>query len=466
MNSRNAPSSVRPVRVRFAPSPTGYLHVGGARTALVNWMFAQRHGGEFLLRIEDTDTERNRAELTDNILEMLEWLGLNWDRDPIHQSDRTESYRDAAQKLSAADKAYYCGCTAEEVEGRHREVRGKPGYDGFCRDRGLGPGPGRALRFRAAGGGITTFADLVRGEVGVSNDTIEDFVLLRSNGRPTFLLANIVDDAHMEITHVLRGEEHLNGTPKYLLLSDALELGYRPVFGHLPLLVNEHRKKLSKRRDDVSVAEYKARGILPEALRNYLALLSWGPPDGIEVRPIDEVVELFRVEDVNPSPALFDLKKLVHVNSEWIRRIEVSDFVQRAHDFVTGEEERKALAALAPLAQERVKLLEELPEYFDWLHRPADDGTSWSKAMKLSVAAVALDEITAAYEDAPWEREELHARFMALAERLEISAARLQGPVRVAVTGRIVGLPLFDLLEYLGREKTLERLRVTRAQLR
>jgi glutamyl-tRNA synthetase len=269
----------------------------------------------------------------------------------------------------------------------------------------------------------------------------------------------------MQITHVLRGEEHLNGTPKYLLLSDALGLGYRPAFAHLPLLVNEQRKKLSKRRDDVSVADYKARGFLPEAMRNYLALLGWGPPDGVEVRPIDEMIALFRIEDVNSAPALFDVKKLTHVNGEWIRRIDTADFVERATDFVVGEDERAALVALAHLAQERVKVLDELPEYFDWVHGPAEDSKSWDKAMKLPAAGEVLDAIIEAYADAPWERDELHARFIALAERLGINASKVQGPIRVAVTGRIVGLPLFDLLAYLGRDETLRRLRRGRERL-
>ena len=424
-------------------------------------MLARHEGGEFLLRIEDTDTERNRPELTTNMLDMLEWLGLTWDGDVTYQSDRGDLYQAAAAKLVAEGHAYYCECTAEQVQARNTESGGKPGYDGFCRDRGLGPGPGRALRFRAPDDGETRFQDLIRGEIVVENRNIEDFVLLRSNGNPTFLLANIVDDADMQITHVLRGEEHLNGTPKYLLLRDALGLDYEPVFAHLPLLVNEQRKKLSKRRDDVSVADYKARGFLPEAMINYLALLGWGPPDGIEVRPIEEMVPLFRIEDVNPSPALFDIKKLTFVNGEWIRMLSVEDFVARAREFTDSP----ALEPLAPLAQERVKVLDELPAYFDWVDGPADDQKSWDKAMKLANAAEILDEISAAYADAPWNRDELHGRFMALAERLEVSASKVQGPIRVAVTGRMVGLPLFELLEYLGRDETLERLRKARARL-
>jgi glutamyl-tRNA synthetase len=451
------------IRVRYAPSPTGWLHVGGGSSALFNWMFARGNGGTFLLRIEDTDTERNRPELTDNILEMLDWLGLDWDGEPVHQSGRLDLYTVAAEKLFAAGKAYYCECTAEEVQARNKAAGGKPGYDGFCRDRALGPGPGRALRFRAPDDGTTSFDDVIRGTVSVDNRTIEDFVLLRSNGIPTFLLANIVDDADMQITHVLRGEDHVNGTPKYLLLRDALGLDHHPVFGHLPLLVNEQRKKLSKRRDDfVSVADYKERGFLPEAMRNYLALLGWGPPDGVEVRPIGEMIELFRIEDVNPSPAMFDIKKLTFVNAEWIRRLSPDDFVERARSFVPHSD---ALVALAPLAQERVKVLDELPAYFDWVDGPADDEKSWDKAMKPPLAAQALDGIIDSYADAPWEVDELHARFMALAERLEVSPRKVDAPLRVAVTGRTVGLPLFDVLVHLGRDETLARLRAARARL-
>ena len=423
-------------------------------------MLARHEGGEFLLRIEDTDTERNRPELTTNMLDMLQWLGLKWDGEPTYQSDRGELYRAAAAKLASDGRAYYCECTAEQVQARNKASGGKPGYDGFCRDRGLGPGPGRALRFRAPDDGDTRFQDLIRGEVVVENRNIEDFVLLRSNGNPTFLLANIVDDADMQITHVLRGEEHLNGTPKYLLLRDALGLDYQPVFAHLPLLVNEQRKKLSKRRDDVSVADYKARGFLPEAMRNYLALLGWGPPDGVEVRPIAEMVDLFHIEDVNPSPALFDIKKLTFVNGEWIRMLAVEDFVERSREFVDSP----ALTVLAPLAQERVKVLDELPAYFDWVDGPAEDQKSWDKAMK-PPAADALDQIIEAYTDAPWTVEDLHQRFLDVAANLGVSPKKVDWAIRVATTGRTVGLPLFDVFVYLGRDETLERMRKARARL-
>jgi glutamyl-tRNA synthetase len=453
------------VRSRFAPSPTGYLHVGGAQSALFNWLFARHVGGAFLLRVEDTDAERNQPELTDNILEMLRWLGIDWDGEPVHQSDRLDEHQAAAQQLLANGHAYYCDCTAEQVQSRAKERGGPPGYDGFCRDRGLEEGPGRALRFRAPDDGVTAWDDVVRGKVSFDNSTIEDFVLLRSTGLPTFLLPNVVDDVAMGITHVIRGEDHVNGTPKYLLLRAALGINEIPVFAHLPLLVNEQRKKLSKRRDDVSVASYRDQGFLPEAMRNYLALLGWGPPDGVEVRPIEEIVELFALEDVNPAPAFFDLKKLTFVNGEWIRQLDVDDFVARALPYVTDPDEQRALRALAPLAQERVKVLNELGELFDWVHRPADDERSWDKAMKLDAAPAILDGIVAAYETGPWERGALHAAFMTLAAQLEINPSKVQGPIRVPVTGRIAGLPLFELLEWLGRDEALRRLRAGRARL-
>jgi glutamyl-tRNA synthetase len=458
------------LRCRFAPSPTGYLHVGSAHSALCNWLFARGSGAEFLLRIEDTDAERNRPELTDNILDMLRWLGLDWDGEPRHQSDRFDDYRAAADQLIAAGAAYWCDCTPDQVQARNKEAReqgrgGKPGYDGYCRDRGLEPGPGRALRFRTPDDGVTAWDDVIRGKVAFENADLEDFVVLRSSGVPTFFLANVVDDHAMGITHVIRGEDHLNGTPKYLLLRATLGFGDPPALAHLPLLVNEQRKKLSKRRDELSVEAYKDRGFLPEAMCNYLALLGWGPPDGVEVRPIEEIVELFRLDHVNGSPTFFDFKKLEHVNGEWIRRLDHDDFVERAQEFVHGDAERAALRALGPLAQERVKVLSELPQYFDWVDGPADDPPSWDKAMKLPVAADVLDGIIDTYETAPWERDELHARFMELAARLETSPSKVQGPIRVPVTGRLVGLPLFDLLEYLGRDEVLKRLRAGRARL-
>ncbi|MGQ0831681.1 MAG: glutamate--tRNA ligase [Microthrixaceae bacterium] len=463
--------------MRFAPSPTGYLHVGGARTVLFNWLHVRRTGGELILRIEDTDTERNRPELTQNILDMLEWLGLGWDGEPTYQSDRLDLYREVSEQLLANGRAYWCDCTAEASQARAKARGGPPGYDGFCRERGLGPGPGTALRFRTPDDGATTFKDLVRGTVTVDNATLEDFVLLRSSGTPTFLLANIVDDASMAITHVVRGEEHVNGTPKYLCLGDALGLDYRPVFAHLPVLVNESRQKLSKRRDSVSVQEFKDQGYLASAMVNYLALLGWGPKDGVEIRPLAEFVDLFRLEDVTSSPAFFDVKKLQHVNAEHLRALPVGEFLQVAKPFLTrGAEAEAALAPIAPLVQERVRLLSEVEPMIAFLFdEPLEiDEDSWTKAMvkgkaaagMLDAAIVGLDALEA------WTSDAIRAAIEAAAVSTGLVNAegqpqlsKAQGPVRVATTGRSVGPPLFESLEALGRERTLARLRTARERL-
>ncbi len=467
--------------VRFAPSPTGFLHVGGAHSALANWMFARRTGGSFRLRIEDTDAERNRPELIENVLEMLRWLGLEWDGEPVHQSDRVESHRRTALDLADRGLAYWCDCTAEQVQARAKDRGGPPGYDGHCRERGLEPGDGRALRFRIPTG-TTGWTDLVRGEVSFENAALEDFVLLRSNGTPVFLLVNALDDADMGITHVIRGEDHVNGTPKYLMILRALGLPEPEAFAHMPLLVNESRKKLSKRRDDVSVADYRAEGFLPEAMVNYLALLGWGPPDGVEVRPIDEIVGLYDLAAVNPSPAFFDRKKLTHVNGEWIRGLDPDDFVARAASFLPpGDAPLAALRALAPLVQERVKTLAEVPDLVDflWLDEPDIDEAAWDKAMVRGKAATevvdgALVELRALADGGAetWTAEALAAAVEDVAASVGLVNAegrpqvgKAQAPLRVAVTGRSVGPPLWESLVVLGPERTLARLVAARERL-
>jgi glutamyl-tRNA synthetase len=463
-------------RCRFAPSPTGYLHVGSAQSALFNWLFARSTGASFLLRIEDTDAERNRPELTDNILDMLRWLGIEWDGEPVHQSDRAERHRAAAERLAAAGRAYWCDCTREDIERRAAE-RGKPvqGYDAFCRDRGLEPGPGRALRFRRPLDAQVTWPDVVRGAMQIQTNALDDFVIVRSNGTPLFIVANTVDDAEMEITHVIRGEDHLTNTPKYILLWEALEFGPLPTFAHLPLLVNEQRKKLSKRRDDVSVADYKARGYLGPAMRNYLSLLGWAPPDEVEVRPIEEIVALFRLDDVNPSPAFFDVKKLTYVNAEHIRALAPDEFVRLAAEFLPpGEGPRAALDTMAPLVQERVRTLAEVPEMLEflWVELPELDEAAWAKATKDPRAEAMLDGAARELAEADWEpdavehavrRAGLAAGFVNDAGEVQLSKA--QAPLRVAVTGQRVGLPLWQSLVALGRDRTLERIARARERI-
>ncbi|MEO6318234.1 MAG: glutamate--tRNA ligase, partial [Acidimicrobiales bacterium] len=429
-----------------------------------------------LLRIEDTDTERNRPELTQNILDMLGWLGLRWDGEPVHQSERAALYAGAAERLLVAGRAYWCDCTAEATQARAKERGGPPGYDGFCRDRQLERGPTTALRFRTPDEGATTFDDIVRGQVAVENRTLEDFVLLRSSGTPTFLLANIVDDADMGITHVVRGEEHVNGTPKYLCLGDALGLAYRPVFAHLPVLVNEQRKKLSKRRDSVSVQAFRDEGYLPSAMVNYLALLGWGPKDGIEVRPLAEIQEQFRLEDVGSAPAFFDVKKLQHVNAEHLRALPVDQFLDESRPFLEHGDAIGVLRTVASLVQERVRLLSEVePMIAFLLDAPlVVDDDAWTKTMVKGKAAPEMLRATieALVGLEPWDADDIRGAIEGAAVTVGLVNAeghaqlsKAQGPVRVATTGRTVGPPLFESLEALGKERTIARLRAASARL-
>lgn len=463
-------------RFRFAPSPTGFLHVGNARAALFNWLEARRLGGEMLLRVEDTDRERSSSALIDNVLDSLRWLGIDWDGEIVLQADNLDAHRAAALGLLAQGRAYWCDCTSEQVQERARQRGGPPGYDGFCRDRGLARRDETALRFRAPDDGTTTFDDLVRGEVSFDNATIEDFVLLRSNGFPVFLLSNALDDAAMGITHVVRGEDHLPGTPKYLLLREALGLGRPAVFAHLPLLVNEQRKKLSKRRDAVSVAEFRAAGYLPEAMVNYLALLGWGPKDGVEVRPLAEIVELFRLEDVTSSPAFFDVKKLQSFNADHIRALPEAEFLDRVRPFLSSDAAARALEPLAGLVQERVRLLTEVEPMISFLlDAPLEiDDEAWERAVVKAKAASEMLDATIRLLGAlsAWDAASIRGAVEAAALEVGLVNAegqpqlsKAQGPVRVATTGRSVGPPLFESLQSLGRERTLERLRAARARL-
>lgn len=456
----------RPVRVRIAPSPTGYFHVGTGRTALYNWLFARQRGGVFVLRIEDTDTERNREEWVAGIAEALEWLGLDWDEGPLRQSDRLPRYAEVAADLLARGYLYYCDCRREEIDERARAAGRPPGYDRHCRDRGLTAAPGRALRFAVPLEGETVVDDVVRGRVVVANASIEDFVVVRGNGAPLFLLTNTVDDVDQAITHVIRGEEHLPNTPKHRLVWEAIGGGPPPVFAHLPVLVNARRQKLSKRRDRVALEDYRAQGYLPEAMVNYLALLGWGPSDGQEFLSREELLARFRLERVGHAPAFFDETKLRHFNGAWLRALPVAEFLQRAEPFLRragldvliGDDR---VAALAPLVQERVATLAEVPEMVGFLAREevTIDDASRRAAAKETDAAEVLLLAAARYENCEWESGTLEAVTRALAEERGRPLRRLQVPLRVAVTGRTVGPPLFQSMEVLGRPTALFRLR-------
>ncbi|WP_433302249.1 glutamate--tRNA ligase [Actinoplanes sp. CA-030573] len=466
------------VRVRFAPSPTGMFHVGGARTALQNWIYAKQHDGVFVLRIEDTDAARNRPEWTEGILSALDWIGIERGsyEGPYYQSSYAPDHAAAVTRLYGEGRAYYCDCKREDVIAR----TGNPhtGYDGFCRDRGLGPGEGRALRFRTPDEGETVVEDLVRGKPTFENKLIEDFVIARADGSPLFLLANVVDDMTMGINVVIRAEEHLPNTPKQQLLWEAL--GHTPpVWAHVPVIVNEKRQKLSKRRDKVALESYRDEGYLAAAMKNYLMLLGWAPSGDREIVPWQVIEDEFRIEEVNHASAFFDIKKLRAFNGEYIRALAPDEFAACCAPWLQGTDtipappwrpeafDIQVFTAVAPLAQTRIAVLSEIVEYVDFLFldEPVRDEASWAKAMKGDAAEI-LDATAAAFEALEvWAAEPLKAALEQVGLARELKLGKTQAPVRVAVTGRSVGLPLFESIEVLGRERTLSRLRAARAAL-
>ena len=457
-------------RFRIAPSPTGFFHVGGARTALYNWALARRLGGAFVLRIEDTDEARNRPEWTQGIIDALAWIGISADdpafEGPYFQSANAELHVAAATRLYESGQAYWCDMTGEEIQARAK-AEGRPGYGGWSRDLGLGPGPGRALRFRVPTG-TTVVHDAVRGEVSFANESIEDFVLLRGNGTPVFLLANVVDDVEMRISHVVRAEEHLPNTPKQQLLWEALDR-QPPVWGHVPVVVNEQRKKLSKRRDKVALEGYRDEGFLADAMVNYLMTLGWAPKGETEIVPWSEIERDFRLEDVTHSPAFFDIKKLTAFNGEYIRMLSVDEFVAVCRPFVHGPGvpwpaerfDEAVFATMAPLVQTRVGTLGEVPTMVDFLFlvEPIVDEAAAVKALGghgRDVLAATIDSYGGLDR---WDAEALKAALEAVGARFELKLNKAQAPVRVAVTGRTIGPPLFESLELLGRDETMCRLR-------
>lgn len=464
-------------RFRFAPSPTGFFHVGGARTALYNWALAKRLGGTFVLRIEDTDEARNKPEWTQGIIDALAWIGVKRDdptfEGPYFQSEYADAHVAAAHRLFAEGRAYYCDLTSEQIQERSKQ-NSKPGYDGYSRDRGLEPGPGRVLRFRVPEG-TTVVEDLVRGRVEFANDTIEDFVLLRGNGSPMFLLANVVDDVSMRVSHVVRAEEHLPNTPKQQMLWEAL--GHRPpVWAHVPVLVNEQRKKLSKRRDKVALEQFRDEGYLSEAMVNYLMTLGWAPQGDEEIVPWSRIEAEFRLEDVNHSPAFFDLKKLAAFNGEYIRAMSLDRFISACEPFLTEDVpwtfdqfDAEIFRAIAPLAQTRMVTMNEIVALVDFLFlaEPIIDEAAWSKTFGGEEAVAMLDDAIVAFgETADWNADALKTALEAAGTARGLKLGKAQAPVRVAVTGRTVGPPLFEALELLGRDKTMARMRAAAERAR
>jgi glutamyl-tRNA synthetase len=452
------------------------FHVGGARSALFNWAVAKRSGGIFVLRIEDTDVARNKPEWTDGILSAMAALGMHDDdptfEGPYFQTANVALHAAAAQRLSEDGRAYYCDCTRETLAERTGDPRS--GYDGFCRSRGLTFQPGRALRFRTPDDGETVVVDLIRGAPAFPNAAMEDFVIARGDGSPVFLLANVVDDIDEHVTHVIRGEEHLPNTPKQQLLWSALGEA-PPAWAHLPVIVNERRQKLSKRRDKVAFEDFLADGILPDAMVNYLMLLGWSVGNDAEIQPFEALVERFDIADVNSSSAFFDIKKLLSFNGEYIRALSLDAFVALAEPWLraphaTWDADRfdeAAFRVVAPFVQARVTTLAEIAPAVDFLFvdAPTIDEDSWARTMA-EPAGVLLHDVFAVFGALDsWSAEVLKDAVTVVGERHGLRLGKAQAPVRVATTGRTVGLPLFESLAVLGHSRTLARIEAALARL-
>lgn len=470
------------IRTRFAPAPTGHLHVGGARTALFNWLLARGSDGALILRIDDTDQQRSSEESYRGILETLKWLGLEWDEGPeaggaagpYRQSERFELYARAARGLEDSGLAYRCYCTPQEVAERRKAATDSSaksgGYDRKCRDIDTPP-VGRdkyALRFAVPLDGRITVTDIIRGDVEFDLSTIEDFVVQRADGTPTFSLAGAYDDWSMGITHVVRGEDLLPVTPRQILLSRSFGRGDDPVFAHLPLIVGSDRTPLSKRHGDVAVAWYRDAGFVPEALVNYLALLGWGTDGEDEILSIEAVVKQFRLESVSKTPAMFDLKKLDWINNHYIQNLDPEVAVKRAVPFLVSHglvsdpptsQEMGVLRSAVPLVQVRIDRLSEVPEMIGFLLRiPEIDAAAWAKVMSHEWAATLLKSMIHELSSLGlWSADAIGKTLRSVAEDAGVKARLAFGPLRVAVSGRSVGPPLFESLEILGRSRSLER---------
>ena len=477
----------KPVRVRYAPSPTGYPHVGNIRTALFNWLFARHSGGSFILRIEDTDVSRKIDGAVEAIFDSLQWLGMDWDEGPdvggkygpYIQSERLKKYHETAERLISQGDAYYCYCSPQRLdEMRAEQTRRKqpPGYDRHCRnlnqeekDKKEAEAIIPVVRFKSPLEGQIRFNDLIRGEVVFENATIDDFVLLKSDGYPTYHLASVVDDHLMAISHVLRAEEWLPSTPRHLMLYQVLNLE-PPQFAHLPMLLGADRTKLSKRHGAVAITEYREQGYLPEAIVNFLALLGWSLDDKTELLSRKELIDNFSLERVSRTAAIFNKDKLEWMNGVYIRSLSPDNFVQRSLPFLNSglpPEIKRPLSVdyirdVLPLIQERAKTLVEVPEltqFFFISELSYESSLLIVKKMNQELATKALETSLKRLEQLPVSDEEsLETTLRPLAEELELKTGQLFGTLRVAVTGRTVAPPLFQTMTVLGKECCLKRM--------
>jgi glutamyl-tRNA synthetase len=484
----------KPVRVRFAPSPTGYPHVGNIRTALFNWLFARRYGGRFIVRIEDTDIARRVEGAEKGILDSLRWLELDWDEGPdvggdygpYYQSQRLELYKDAAEKLIAQGDAYYCYCSPERLEAmRAEQVRRKqpPGYDRHCRDltpeeraRKEAEGIVPVVRFKVPLEGQTRFKDLIYGDVVFENNTLDDFVLLKSDGYPTYHLANVVDDSAMKISHVIRAEEWVSSTPRHLLLYQALKLE-PPEFVHHPMILGPDRAKLSKRHGSVSILDYRDQGYLAQTMFNFLALIGWSLDDKTEIITRQELVENFSLERIGKTGAIFNREKLDWMNGVYIRNLSADEFFDavqpylmtdiHAGEALIGNEDY--VRAVLPLVQERAKTLLEVVELTRFFFvEELEYGAKMLIGKKMDKDAT-VKALKAAQESLKplktFDADSLEAVLRPLAPELGLKTGQLFGVLRVAVTGQTAAPPLFETMAVLGRERSLKRIAAALSRL-
>jgi glutamyl-tRNA synthetase len=460
------------VRVRFAPSPTGSLHVGGARTALYNFLFARHHEGTFILRIEDTDVERSKQELTQQILRSMEWLGLSWDEGPISQSDRFELYRARADELLAGGRAYRCFCTPEQLDADRKRAEAEKRayqYSKTCRPIPPEESARRAeterfvVRLRVGPEPIVV-ADLIRGDVEFPAGSTDDFVLVRSGGHPLYHFTVCVDDVDMAITHVIRGDDHLANTPKHVALFRALG-AQPPQFAHLGMIYGTDRKKLSKRHGAASVEEWRDAGIFPEALVNFLALLGWSPGDDREVMTLPEMIGAFSLDRVGASPSVFDPEKLQWMNSKYLQSMPGADILDRVAASGYAVPPTDFALAAVELHRERCRTIAEMGTALaGYLADPAEYDVAGLKKNVGPDTPALLDELAARFEALPsFDKASLEATLRSFAEERGLSAGKLIHPLRLAVTGKTVGAPLFDVLELLGKEAVERRIENFRA---
>ena len=455
----------RQIRTRFAPSPTGYLHIGGARTALFNWLYARNQGGIFILRVEDTDQIRSTDESTRAILDAMTWLGLNWDEGPFFQAQRVFLHREMVQKLLDEGKAYCCTCTPEELDEKRKSALAqgrKPKYDGACRDKGLPRTPDAVVRFRCPDTGVTVVEDLIKGNIAFNNEELDDLIIERSDGYPTYNFAVVVDDAQMGITHVLRGDDHVNNTPRQILLYEAL--GYDvPLFGHVPMILGADKARLSKRHGATSVMAYKEMGYLPEALVNYLVRLSWSHGDQ-EIFTTDELVRLFSLDAVGKSPAVFNPEKLLWLNQHYIRQYSTERLVDAVSPFWAAMgldvTDRAYLGRIASDLQARSKTLVEMADAgrFYFSDEVVYDEAAAQKFLKPDVAEHLRALLQRLPELSDFSREGIERFLITFVEERQIKFKTIAQPLRVALTGKTVSPGIDEMMVTMGRERITGRI--------